>query len=156
MLLWTLTTAVNRGPGAVGESYATSSSSGPSNEEQGEQAPLMAALDSEEQDPLDPSKLRPRRRSRRKSSNASSSEADTEAGDRDYLKMRPSHSSDEEEENDGDSFEAAYGPEVGEKVQTIYPGASGGSTLMAKANGKARYCRKVSLYVYRVCCSMAD
>ena len=148
MTLWCLTTAVNRGPGAVGEQYETASSI-PDHAEQGEQAPLMAGLDTAEQESLDNGKLRPRRRSRRKSSNASSSEADIEEGERDYLEMRPSHSSDEEDEDESDGFEAAYGPEAGEKVQTIFPGASGGSTVMAKANGKARFCRKVSLHIIR-------
>lgn len=92
----------------------------------------------------DASKGRARRRSRQRSSNASSSdEVDTEDGDRDYLEMRPSNSSDEEEDDEMDSLAAAYGPEAGEKVQIIFPGSTGGSTVMAKANGKARFCRKV-------------
>lgn len=141
MLLWCLTTAVNRGPGAVGEQYLPSSSSS-AIEEQGEHAPLMSDQHMDEEQDLDANKLRPRRRSRRRSSTASSSE-DPEEVDRDYLEMRPSNSSDEEDEAGPHSLEAVYGQESGEKVQIIFPGSTGGSTVMAKSNGKARFCRKV-------------
>lgn len=75
-----------------------------------------------------------------------------EAGASDHLEMRPSSSSENEDEDEGDDMEASYGPEAGAAVQIIYPSQrdvpqrsdeSGAGTLMAKANGKVRFCRKV-------------
>ena len=173
MTLWSLVVCAGRGPGAVGErmnevtlTSASGSHRGRGSQDErdlegGEEAPLMPAEQSAEDNASGPPQHRRRRRRRKQGSGTASAgryspavteEDPEEAGASDHLEMRPSSSS--EDEDDGDDSETIYGPEAGAKVQVIYPSQrdapqqqheAGSGTLMAKANGKVRFCRKVSL-----------
>lgn len=85
------------------------------------------------------------RRSRSRSSDSDDS-SNRDDSDRDDF-INDEDSSDDDDDNDGDEDEEAPNKRSGAgryPVEIIYPNAQSSSgTLMAKANGRARFCRKV-------------
>jgi hypothetical protein len=172
MFMWSLLATAYRGPGLVGETLTSSSQKGGAETvdlEAGmanEAAPLMQNFEgSSSHDrarskgladvPNDYSKQsRPQWRRRSSSSRGRSSSEEEETANDDYLELQPKNdygdsSSDEDEGDGSDAHPTAsnskHAKKTKKETEIVYTGSMGSSSLMAKANGKARYCRKCNL-----------
>ena len=140
LTLWSLLATTSRGPGAVGEVLVLREER---DVERGspykasDEAPLMEAGGQYER------RYRPRRR-RRSNINSvhkieSSSEEDEQYPEEHEMRTSSSEESEEEDYESGEELAAS------KKVEIVYASRMkhGASALMAKSNGKARFCRKV-------------
>jgi hypothetical protein len=168
MFLWSLLATVYRGPGAVGEVLTSSTADNQDLEAgmQNESAPLMQNIEEPSatapndasgdasgshgqlsQPPLPGSRWR--QRSSSNSQSHTSTDDEDGALNPDYLELQPKvdygDSSDEDPEP-GTSRSNDSNNKRKKDVEIIYPGTvSSNGSLMAKANGKARFCRKCNL-----------
>lgn len=165
MFLWSLLATVYRGPGAVGEVLISKTADNQVLEAgmQNESAPLMQNIEeSSSNAPNDASgsngqlsqpPLLPGSRWRQRSSSNSHSHSSTDdedgAPNQDYLELQPKldYGDSSDDESDPGTSKSNDSTNRREKdIEIIYPGTiSSNGTLMAKANGKARFCRKCNL-----------
>lgn len=166
MFMWSLLATVYRGPGAVGEVLTLKTGNNEDLEAglPNESAPLMQNIEDPSSDPVNnashhalapndqhtqppASRWRQRPRSSSKSHSHTSTEDEDDAANQDYLELQPKldygDSSDEELEAGTSNSSNA---KKKKDVEIIYPGTLGSrASLMAKANGKARFCRKCNV-----------
>jgi len=137
LTLWSLLTTVSRGPGAVGEQLLHPSAR---DAEAGSSGDLSNGQrdEEQEQEPLITSAKQARPPGRRRKTTVSSNEDDD-------LELRGSGSSSEGEHQQDESEDEYDEAETGERRPVIiWPSRDqGADTVMAKANGKPRFCRKV-------------
>ncbi|KAK9893937.1 zf-DHHC-domain-containing protein [Cystobasidium minutum MCA 4210] len=164
MFMWSLLATVYRGPGAVGEVLIAAHPTIPEDLEAGlsntnESAPLMQNIEEPAQtatvistsNGLSGSQGWRQRSSSKSGSNTGSIDEHDEA--QDYLELQPKvdygDSSDDDDEAEGDETGESSSKSKSKKkrdrhIEIIYPGELG-TSLTAKANGKARFCRKCNV-----------
>lgn len=170
MFMWSLLATVYRGPGAVGEVLTSKAGGSPGDNEDleaalsSEAAPLMQNIEdtsppsititNPENGVVSPPPHAPKWRRQRSSSkshhsNAGSDDENDGSPGEDYLELQPTidygDSSDDDEEGSSNEASSKKSKKHAKKdIEIIYPGKLG-TSLTAKANGKARFCRKCNV-----------
>ena len=138
LTVWSLLATTSRGPGAVGEMLVHQERKDIEESHEDDTSVQQPFIGHSER------RIKFRRRERRTGSSNSRVASGSSSEEEDYYSLDHEMRTSSSEESDYDENEGD--PQFGNKVQIIYPGrlATSASALMAKSNGKARFCRKVS------------